>query len=67
MSIEERTEEATSWSDDKPEDSHVGMLVGVFQEFGDKVDDERSQDGELIGHEIQNRSEDIATKEGFSK
>jgi anti-sigma regulatory factor (Ser/Thr protein kinase) len=61
MSIEERTEEAACRGDDKPEDSHVGMFVGVFQELGDEVYDERSQDGKLIGHEIQNRSEDVAT------
>ena len=61
MGIEERTEEAASWSDDKPEDSHVRMFVGVFQKFGDEVYDKRSQDGKLISHEIQNCSEDVAT------
>jgi len=61
MSVEERTQETTEWSYYHPENGPWDTLVSVLQMLGDKVDDQRSKDRELVRHKIENWAEDVAT------
>lgn len=63
MSIKKRSKKSAKWSNDKPENSFSDMIIFIifFKEFWDEIDDEWSQNGKLIGHEIEDGAPYIAS------